>query len=220
MNDLTARLAKLDSCAVSDALDKLGLSGAVAGIHRVSTDRRISGRVVTVKLVEDKRDDSRPASVRHLGTAAIEAAQPGDVIIVEQRTGIDAAGWGGTLSLGARLRGAAGVIVEGPARDADESRQHDFPVFARSHTARTARGRLVEEATNVSISVGDVIVSPGDYVVADGSAVVIVAATEIARVLDAAESIVARERAMADALRAGTPISQVMGRNYETMLKK
>ena len=220
MDDLTVRLARLDSCAVSDALDKLGLTGAVAGIHRVSTDRRISGRVVTVKLVKDDRNEDRPASVRHLGTAAIEAAQPGDVIIVEQRTGIDAAGWGGTLSLGASLRGVAGVIIDGPARDADESRQHDFPVFARSHTARTARGRLVEAATNVSISVGDITVSPGDYVVADGSAVVIVPAGEIARVLDAAESITARERAMADSLRAGTPISQVMGKNYETMLKK
>jgi len=36
--------------AVSDALDKLGLTGAVAGIHRVSTERRVSGRVVTVTV--------------------------------------------------------------------------------------------------------------------------------------------------------------------------
>jgi len=38
---------------------------------------------------------------------------------------------------------------------------------------------------------------------------------EIARVLDAAETIAARETAMAEALRAGTPISQVMGKGYE-----
>jgi regulator of RNase E activity RraA len=50
--------------------------------------------------------------------------------------------------------------------------------------------------------------------------VVFVTASEIARVLDAAESIAAREKAMADSLRAGTPISQVMGKSYETMLKK
>ena len=116
------------------------------------------------------------------------------MIVVEQRTGIDAAGWGGTLSLGASLRGVAGVIVDGPARDVDESRQHDFPVFARDHTPRTARGRLVEAGTNVPITVGDIPVSPGDYVVADGSAVVFVAASEIARVLDAAEAIAARKR--------------------------
>jgi 4-hydroxy-4-methyl-2-oxoglutarate aldolase len=157
---------------------------------------------------------------RHLGTAAIEAAQPGDVIVVEQRSGIDAAGWGGTLSLGASLKGVAGVIVDGPARDVDESRQHNFPVFARDHTSRTARGRLVETGTNVPITAGGISVSPGDYVVADGSGVVFVPAGEIGRVLDAAEAIASRELGMADSLRAGTPISQVMGKTYETMLKK
>jgi len=42
----------------------------------------------------------------------------------------------------------------------------------------------------------------------------------IARVLDAAETIRGARNAMAEALRAGTPISQVMGKGYETMLKK
>jgi regulator of RNase E activity RraA len=65
-----------------------------------------------------------------------------------------------------------------------------------------------------------VTVSPGDYVVADGSAVVFIAAADLERVLAAAEAIVERERQMAAALRAGTPISQVMGASYETMLKK
>lgn len=217
MDDVLTRLARLDACAVSDALDKLGLAGAAAGIHRMSTDRRISGRVVTVKL---DRDDGRPAASRHLGTTAIEAAERGDVIVVEQRTGIDAAGWGGVLSLGASLKGVAGVIVDGPARDVDEARAHGFAVFARDHTARTARGRIVETGTNVPITVGDVPVAAGDFVVADGSAVVFVPAQDIDRVLDAAEAIAARETAMADSLRAGTPITQVMGKNYETMLKK
>src|SRR5262245_26995264 len=198
------RLSTLDACAVSDALDKLGLQGAVSGIHRLSTDRRISGRVVTVKL---ERDDGRPAGSRHLGTTAVERARPGDVIVVEQRTGVDAAAWGGTLSLGAKLRGVAGVVVEGPARDVDEGRLHDFPVFARDHTARTARGRLAEVGTDVPITVGDISVSPGDYVVADGTAVVFVAAGEIERVLETAEAIVAREKEMADRLRAGETIS-------------
>ena len=217
MSDVLTRLARLDSCAVSDALDKLGLAGAAAGIHRLSTDRRISGRVVTVKL---DRDDGQPAASRHLGTTAIEASQPGDVIVVEQRTGIDAAGWGGVLSLGASLKGIAGVIIDGPTRDVDEARAHDFAVFARDHTARTARGRIVETGTNVPVTVGDISVAPGDFVVADGSAVVFVRAQDIDRVLDAAEAIAAREAGMADSLRAGTPITQVMGKNYETMLRK
>src|SRR3954447_26610310 len=214
MDDVLTRLARLDSCAVSDALDKLGLSGVAPGIHRVSTDRRISGRVVTVRL---ERDSGQPVASRHLGTTAIEASQPGDVIVVEQRTGVDAAGWGGVLSLGASLKGIAGVIVDGPTRDADEARAHDFAVFARDHTARTARGRIVETGTNVPITVGDIPVSPGDFVMADGSAVVFVPAQDVDRVLEAAEAIAAREAAMMESLRKGTPITKVMGTNYETM---
>lgn len=216
MSEFLSRLQKLDSCAVSDALDKLGLKGAVTGIQRYTTERRIAGRVLTVRL---DRAEGR-TNTRHLCTAAIEAANPGDIIVVEQSTGLDAASWGGNLAIGAKMRGVAGVIVEGPARDIDDCRKLDFPVFARTHTAHTARGRIVEVATGEPITVGDVVVIPGDYVVADGSAVVFIAQNEIARVLETAESIAAREEAMAQALREGVPISQVMGANYETMLKK
>lgn len=210
------RLLRMDSCAVSDALDKLGLTGSVTGIGRVSTDERIAGRVRTVKM---DRAEGR-SNTRHLCSTAIEALDPGDIIVCEQRTGLDAACWGGNLTIGAQMRGVAGAIIEGPARDIDESRQLDFPVFARSITGRTARGRIVEVATGEPILVGDVTVHPGDYVIADASSVVFIAAAEIERVLEAAEMIWQRESLMAQSLREGTPISQVMGTNYEHMLKR
>jgi regulator of RNase E activity RraA len=147
-------------------------------------------------------------------------ANPGDIIVIEQRTGVDAASWGGNLSLGAKVRGIAGAICEGPARDIDESRQHDFPVYARDHTCTTARGRLMEVATNEPITVGTVLVSAGDYVIADATAVVFIRAADIGRVLETAEKIVAKEKLMGEAIRAGTPISEVMGADYERMLKR
>jgi regulator of RNase E activity RraA len=210
------RLNRLDACAVSDALDKLGLAGVVTGIHRLSTERKIAGRVLTVKLGPIQ---GLINATRHLCTGAIEAAEPGNIIVVEQRTGVDAAAWGGVLSRGAKLRGLAGVICEGPARDVDESRQLDFPVFARDHTARTARGRIVEVGTNVPVLVGHIPVSPGDYVIADGSAVVFVAHSEVLPVLEAAEAIARREAAMVQALAEGNKISEVMGASYERMLE-
>ena len=118
------------------------------------------------------------------------------------------------------MRGVAGVICEGPARDIDESRQHDFPVYARDHTCTTARGRLIEVATNEPVTVGTILVTPEDYVIADASAVVFVRKADIARVLDLAEKIVEKEKLMADAIRAGKPIGQVMGADYESMLKR
>ena len=86
--------------------------------------------------------------------------------------------------------------------------------------ARTARGRVAEAEVNQRVTVAGVSVSPGDYVLADASGVAIVPAADIERVLVAAEEFVAREAAMAKALLAGTPISQVMGANYEHMLKQ
>jgi 4-hydroxy-4-methyl-2-oxoglutarate aldolase len=216
MDQYTERLLRMDSCAVSDALDKLGLPGSVTGLSRVSTDQRIAGRVLTVKLASAEGR----TSTRHLCTTAIEAAAAGDIIVCEQRTGLDAACWGGNLTIGAQMRGVAGAIIEGPARDIDESRQLGFPVFARSVTGRTARGRIIEVSTGEPIRVGDVTVSQGDYVIADASSVAFIAQAEIARVVEAAETIVQRESLMAQALRDGKPAGAVMGANYEGMLKK
>jgi len=214
--EFVARLKNLHCCAVSDALDKLGLKGAVTGLGQLSTSRRIAGRVLTVKLGVGEAPAGKP---RHVSTTAIEAAEPGDIIVIEQRSGVDAAAWGGILSLGAKLRSVAGVIADGPVRDIDEARAHDFPVYGSSLTCHTARGRLVELATGGPITVREVTVKPGDYAIADGSGVAFIAAENIERAVAAAEEIFAREAAMAQALREGKRITEVMGANYENMLR-
>ena len=218
-SDPVTRLNRLDCCAVSDAMDKLGLKGSVSGLDQRASTRRIAGRIVTFKLVKAADAPATTGAPRHLGTTAIEAAQPGDIIVVEQSTGIDAGSWGGILSLGAKVRKVAGVIVDGPVRDIDEARSYDFPVYCRTLTARTARGRVAEAFTNEPVTIGDVTANPGDYAIADASGVVIIAAADVERVLDAAEMISGREAAMAKALLAGTPISEVMGAGYEHMLR-
>jgi 4-hydroxy-4-methyl-2-oxoglutarate aldolase len=212
--DLLERLAGLDSSAVSDALDAFSLQGVVRGLGRLSTNRRIAGRVLTVRLAA-----AGHAASRHLCSGAIEAGGTGNVIVVEHKSREDCAGWGGILSLAAKLRGIEGVIVEGACRDIDESRALDFPVFARSVVPSTARGRVVEVAENIVIDVGGVAVTPGDFVIADGSGVVFISAGRAAEIIAKASSIAAREARMEEALREGKPVSQVMGADYETMLK-
>ena len=219
MDDPVKRLLRLDACAVSDAMDKLGLQGGVSGLAQQSGTRRIAGRVVTYRLVPKDEAPKTTGPARHLGTTAIEAAEPGDIIVVEQRTGIDAGSWGGILSLGAKVRRVAGVIADGPVRDIDEARTYDFPVYCRSLTARTARGRVAEAETNGRVTIGEVVVAAGDYAIADASGIVFIAAADIERLLDAAEAIAGREAAMAKALLAGTPIGQVMNADYEHMLR-
>ena len=215
MDNLVERLLKLDTCAVSDACDRLGLPGSVLGIAPLSPPAKIAGRIVTVKLVNA---DGRTAA-RHLCTGAIEASNAGDVIVIENpRT--DAAGWGGILSSAAKVKGVAGVVCGGAARDIDESRELGFPVFARAAVPRTARGRVIEESFNEPIEIDDVAVSPNDLVLADGSGVVFLAADKAEEILQSAEMIAGREAKMREAVEAGDPVSEVMGRDYETMLHR
>lgn len=210
------RLRRLDCCAVSDALDSLKLKGVVLGLPQRSGTGRIAGCVVTLKMGTGAPP---PGPVRHLGTTAIELSGPDNVIVCEQRTGVEAACWGGLLSLGAKVRNVTGIIADGPVRDIDEAIAYGLPVFARTLLPLTARGRVVEKGTNVPVTIGSVDVNPGDFVIADGSGVVFIAAADIDRVLDAAELLVGKEAAMAKAILTGTPISKVMGGDYETMLK-
>ena len=217
VSERVRRLRALDCCAVSDALDRLGFQGVVTGLPQQSGDGRIAGVAVTVKL---GTGEPPPGPPRHLGAAAIEIAGPNNIIVVEQRTGLDAGSWGGLLSLAAKVRDIAGVIADGPVRDIDEARAYGFPVFTHSLTARTARGRIVEKGCNLPVNIRDVAVEPGDYVIADRSAVIFIHADLIDQVLEAAETIARREAAMAQALRDGKPVGEVMAGDYENMLRK
>jgi regulator of RNase E activity RraA len=215
-NDIVKRLKQLDTPAVSDALDRLELPGRVTHLRRLTTEQRIAGQVLTVKLGTGEALEGSP---RHLCTSAVEAANPGDILVIEQRSGVEAAGWGGILSNGAKVRGIAGIICDGPVRDVDESRDLNFPVFADRAVPTTARGRIVEEAFNEAVSVGDATVTPGDYVLADGSGICFLIAGRTEEILEVAEMVAKREALMTKAVLAGEPISQVMGADYEDMLR-
>ena len=216
MSELLLRLARMDTCVVSDALDKLGLSGVAAGLSRLATDRKLAGQILTVKL---EAANGRLAD-RHLCTAAIEAARAGDILVIEHHSRTDCAGWGGLLSRAAMVKGIPGVIVDGMCRDIDESRELGFTVFARGVIPATARGRIIETDFNCPITVGSVVVNPGDWVIADGSGVVFLPHQNVEAILTQAEQLVAREVTLLEDIEAGIPVSQVMSRTYEHMTRK
>lgn len=223
-DDLLVALANLDACAVSDALDALGLPGVVDGFRCLTGVARISGRVITVELAragegvgDPPRADAGPT--RHLGTAAADAATPGTVIVVAHQGRTDSAGWGGNLSRAAKRNGAVAVICDGAVRDVDEARDIGLPLFATGATPRTARGRTVERSWGQPVEIAGVRVESGDLVVADSTGVVFVSSQHIAQVISKATSIVTRETSMAEAIDAGIPVSDVMGGDYEHLLK-
>ncbi len=217
LTETLARLAAIDTCALSDALDKLGLAGQVTGLRRESGAGRVAGVAVTVKL---GTGDPPPGPPVHLGVKAIEASDEHSIIVVEQRSGLDAGCWGGLLTRGALRAKVRAVIADGPVRDIDEARELEFPIFTNRLTCFTARARVVEKATNEPVEIGQVTVNPGDYIVADGSAVIVIRPEEVARVLATAEEICGREAAMIAEMAKGTKMSEVLGGSYEHMLKK
>jgi regulator of RNase E activity RraA len=211
------RLAKLDTCAVSDALDSLNLKGATWGVRPQWQCPRIAGRAVTMKI--------KPAGLQqptqHLGTAPIEAAQPGDIIVIDNGGKPDFSCWGGLLALSAKLKGISGVVIDGASRDIDEARELEFPVYARGVVPMTARGRVVQESFNQEIQFAGVQCRPGDLVIADGSGVVIVPKEKEQDVVTAAEAVYAKEQEMAAGIRKGYSGLEMLEKlGYEQMLDK
>ena len=211
------RMLKLSTPNLSDALDKVGLRGAVSGIRPMYTCPRIVGRAVTVRIMAA----GMLKSEHHLGVHAIDAASSGDIIIIDNHGDTENNCWGEILSMGAKMKEVSGVVVDGAARDIDMCEEFEFPVYARGTVPITARGRIMQESVNEVIRIGNVQVRPGDIVMADINGVVIIPVEKLDEVLEVAEQISHKEKAMVAELKKGVPIIEVDKKYaYEQMLKK
>lgn len=211
------RLLKLDTCAVADGMDRLGLTGATYGVRPMWPCPKIVGRAVTMKIKPVGLDKPK----QHLGTLPIDAAQPGDVIVIDNGGRPDTSCWGGLLALAAKTKGISGVVIDGACRDIDESRELGFPVYARGAVPMTARGRIMQQSYNQEIEFAGVQVHPGDLLIADGSGVVIIPRSREEDVVREAEAVAATEARMAEGIRQGMSVLEVLEKlGYEQMLDK
>lgn len=205
--EVLARLARLDSCAISDALDTLGLAGAATGIHGITLpDATFSGTVRTVQAGPRIADGPQV----HIAAALVDSASDSDVIVIANDGRTDVSCWGGLLGKAAVERGVTGVIVDGAFRDVQENADLGLPIFARAAVPVSARGRIVQYAMDERITIAGVAVHSGDFVVADRSGVAFVARTDAERVLVLAERIVSREADMLRAVSGGSSVAEVM----------
>ncbi len=209
-SELTARLAPLATSTLANALDEVGLPDNVAaGIAAVGPGLRCAGPALTVKEVSGEFG-SFPSSDFRVG-AIIEAAGAGDVIVVDAGAR-RVSTWGGMASYAARLKGVAGLVVDGGVRDLEEIVEFGFAVFARHLVPTTGRTRLKVEAIGEPVTIGGIGVAPGDLVVADGTGVVCLPAQRAAEIVTLAERFAADDAAAMADLEAGMTFAQAMNK--------
>jgi 4-hydroxy-4-methyl-2-oxoglutarate aldolase len=212
-----ARLERLSTTNLSDALDLLGSRGAVMGIRPMFECQKVVGRAVTIKITAAGPVRSK----RHLGVEAIFSADRGDIIVIDNHGDVSNNCWGEVLSCAAKVKGVSAVVVDGAVRDLDICKEMGFPVYARAAVPITARGRITQEAFNCLVRIGDVQVRPGDVIVADVNGVVVIGPEKLDEVVERAEALMDKEESMKADLLAGMDVLEVDAKyNYEGMLVK
>jgi 4-hydroxy-4-methyl-2-oxoglutarate aldolase len=207
-SELTMRLSKLFSAVLCDVLDRKGFR-TQAMAHEVRPlfpEARIIGTAKTLLSVRNPNLSARPYEKE---LEALDALQPGEVVIIGTEGDLSAGVWGELLSCAARAKGSVGAITDGLTRDAAGIREKKFPVFARGISPYDSYGRSEIVAYDVPVTCGGVRVKPGEIVFADFDGIVIVPTEVLDETLELAESKASGERIVDEEFRKGRRIADV-----------
>ncbi len=212
---LVALFAGLDTPAVSDALDKLGLHGQALGIAPLADYAKpVVGPAYTVKYVPA----SLPAST--VGDFIDDVAE-GDVIVLDNDGRTDATVWGDIMTQYAGIRGIAATVIDGVCRDVVKALGDGYPLFTAGRFMRTGKDRVQVESVNTTVGIGTVRVASRDIVVADANGVVIVPRARARDVAEAARQIETVEAAIRERIAQGATIREARAAmGYHTLQRK
>ena len=192
--DTLDKLRRVSTATLCTQLFKRGFRNVyLQGVHpltRPSTGNLV-GPAYTMRNIPAREDLDQISAFDnpdHPQRKGIESVPPGYVLVIDCRGEKRVASGGQILTTRLKVRGAAGLVSDGPVRDSGEIAQMDFPVYCAGGSAPLNLIHHHAIDLDVPIGCGGVAVYPGDIVVADVEGVVVVPrhlADEVAR--DAAE---------------------------------
>jgi len=125
--------------------------------------------------------------------AAIYRASPGDIIVVQADDKFAVAG--GNVCAIAQSRGIKGFVIDGVIRDLAETRDNQFPVFARGVVPKPGAKKCIAPL-NQLITCGGVDVNAGDIIVADEEGIAVIPKAEAASAFEIAKARADKDEAM------------------------
>ena len=187
---LIAAFRALPVANISDNLHRI--VGAV-GLRPFHDGTAMAGTALTVRV---RAGDNRAIH------EALELVRPGDVIVVDGGGDESRALIGEIMTSVARMRGAAGFVLDGAIRDLDAIARSSFPCFARAgiHLGPYKNG---PGEINVPVTIGGMVVHPGDIVVGDADGVLAFSQDIAPALLTATRAQTAREDAILKAIAEG-----------------
>ncbi|MGI5183718.1 RraA family protein [Dactylosporangium sp. CA-152071] len=193
---------------IGDVLDQIGRRHQILPprIRPLRADMRLVGRAMPVLVADAFGPQARPFGRL---TEALDQLRPHDVYLA--RTGrLECAAWGELLTATARVRGAAGAVIDGYHRDTPRVLAQQWPVFSRGAYAQDAAVRAQVVDYRVPVEFGAVAVRPGDLVVADVDGVVIVPAELEDEVLELALAKATSENTVRAAIEGGMSSTEAL----------
>jgi len=195
-DELLDRLRLLDTASLSDANKALHVLPAT--IRPLVPGLKMAGRAVTANANDDLM------SV----IGALQIAGTGDVLVVA--AGVkDQAVSGELFGTEAFRRGLAGVVIDGMSRDSAALRLLGLPFYSRGVTPKAPPAVKVPEF-QIPVMIGDVEVRPGDLVVGDDDGIIVGSVADFAAIVDTADAIQTREKALRIAIEKGASLFDAM----------
>jgi 5-oxopent-3-ene-1,2,5-tricarboxylate decarboxylase / 2-hydroxyhepta-2,4-diene-1,7-dioate isomerase len=186
---LRERLNRVAVATLSVQLRKRGFDDAsIDGVRALVPGRRLVGLARTLRFVPFRPDlFASHGGGYNAQKRAVDTIRPGEVLVMEARRDPTAGTLGDILALRAQVRGAAGIVTDGAARDAAAIAALDLPVYTSGQHPAVLGRRHVPWETDVTIACGGATVQVGDVIVADDDGVVAIPPGLVEEVLTAAE---------------------------------